>query len=278
MTSLTIASLMFGALCAATVLGMVGGTLLPERHVGPETRTTVSVSMALLGTMSALVIGLLVSSANSSYTQRNQDVARLSSDLVRLDGMLRRYGEPADAARDSLRRYAQERFRDLFSGTARPAAVTHAADPVPTPRSTGNPGYAGPVRSATLEQLEDRVVALHSADPRQAWLGQQATRLVADIGDERWTLVQQNLSAIPLPFLFSVVLWLAILFGSFGLFAPRNLTAAIALCVCAFAVSAAIKITLDMDSPFGGTVHMTGAPIRIADDPLRHAVEALDAD
>jgi hypothetical protein len=87
--------------------------------------------------------------------------------------------------------------------------------------------------------------------------------------------VVQNLSSLPLPFLALVVLWLAVLFASFGFFAPRNASAIITLFVCALAVSAAFKVMLDMDAPFGGPVHTTGFPIHLSADPMRQALQRI---
>ena len=72
-----------------------------------------------------------------------------------------------------------------------------------------------------------------------------------------------------------IVLWSTILFASFGLFAPRNVTAVVAFFLCSFAVSAALKVMLDMDTPFGGSVRMSGFPLRISIDPMRHALEVV---
>jgi hypothetical protein len=69
------------------------------------------------------------------------------------------------------------------------------------------------------------------------------------------------------------VLWPAITCASVGLFAPRHVTTVVVLLLCAFALSAAIKLILDMDSPFAGKLRLTGPPIRVLTEPLRRAFE-----
>jgi hypothetical protein len=61
---------------------------------------------------------------------------------------------------------------------------------------------------------------------------------------------------------------LTLLFASFGLFAPRNLTSAVTLTLCAVAVSGAIAMILELERGFGGLVH-------ISPQPLHHAVNTL---
>ena len=61
-----------------------------------------------------------------------------------------------------------------------------------------------------------------------------------------------------------VVFWLAVLFWSFGLFAPRNATVLSVLLLCALSVSAAVFLILEMESPFTGVMKISGAPLRSA--------------
>ena len=58
--------------------------------------------------------------------------------------------------------------------------------------------------------------------------------------------------------------WLAVLFVSFGLFAPRNATVAAMLLVCALSASAALVLILELDHPVGGLVAIPAEPMRAA--------------
>jgi hypothetical protein len=64
--------------------------------------------------------------------------------------------------------------------------------------------------------------------------------------------------------LILLAFWLAIIFGTFGLFAPRNTTAVVALAVCALSISGSIFLVLEMDRPFGGLIQVSSAPMREA--------------
>jgi hypothetical protein len=77
----------------------------------------------------------------------------------------------------------------------------------------------------------------------------------------RWLLSQQEGRTIPAPFLVLVVCWLSIVFCSFGLFAPRNMTAIAALLLCSVAVSSGLLLILEMDMPFTGLVHISLTPL-----------------
>ena len=82
----------------------------------------VKLSMGVVGTFTALVLGLLVATANSSFNASNQEVTSIASDVIQLDRLLRRYGPEADGVRDLLRRYTAMKLQDLFSQGKRHAA------------------------------------------------------------------------------------------------------------------------------------------------------------
>ena len=62
---------------------------------------------------------------------------------------------------------------------------------------------------------------------------------------------------------------LTVLFGSFGLFAPRNGTTVGALLICALSIALSIFLILEMDDPFGGAM-------RVSEAPVRHALAEID--
>jgi hypothetical protein len=59
-----------------------------------------------------------------------------------------------------------------------------------------------------------------------------------------------------------MVFWLAVIFTSFGMFAPYNATVIATLFVCALSVSGAIFLILEMDSPFAGLMQISDIPLR----------------
>lgn len=61
-----------------------------------------------------------------------------------------------------------------------------------------------------------------------------------------------------------LVSWLAIIFATFGLFAPRNAIVIAALLVCALSVAGAILLIVEMNSPFTGLMKVSSAPMREA--------------
>jgi Protein of unknown function (DUF4239) len=258
MSALGIALIVLFTLFGGAILGLLIGRRLPPHHLSSETRGVVSASMAVVGTMSALVISLLISNGSTEFRARNNDVSLLASEIVQLDTLLRRYGPEAEPARDALQRYATMTSEDLFPDSP-----------------DRHPNVDNSATLRTLDEVQDLVLALKSSDDRQHWLSAQALQLTVAASETRSRMSQEDLRSVPLPFIGAVVLWLTVLFVSFGLFAPRNVTVIIAVFLCAFAIAAAIKLVLDMDTPFDGLIRLARPPIHVSSDPLLHAIQVL---
>ena len=179
------------------------------------------------------------------------EVTTLSAQILRLDNILRRYGPDTYQARETLRQYAEQKTADLF------------------PDNGADVRLDNPSTYELLQRLEDSVLELKPANPRDQWWLDQAMTLAGKIGDSRWLLIQQVAQGTPKTFLALVVFWLTLLFASFGLFAPRNLISAVTLTLCALAVAGALGMILTLEDGFGRLVH-------ISPQPMRQAAKALE--
>ena len=104
---------------ASALLGMLIRRKLPEKHLSDETKSLVTLSMGVVGTLTALVLGLLIATASGTFNTRNQEITVIAAKVIQSDRLLRRYGPEADAIRDLLRRYTAMRFQGPFSSGQR---------------------------------------------------------------------------------------------------------------------------------------------------------------
>src|SRR5262245_41706844 len=106
--------IVFTVISAGAIAGWKLRKLLPAEHLTEETKSLVSVSTAIVATVSALVLGLLISNANSTFIRLGGEVTALSAEILRLDKILLRYGSDAQPARDTLLQYAKQKTADMF--------------------------------------------------------------------------------------------------------------------------------------------------------------------
>jgi hypothetical protein len=76
--------------------------MLPEEHLSTDTKDVVKLGIALIATMAALVLGLLIASAKSTYDTRRNQLLQVSADVILLDRVLANYGAETKDARAML--------------------------------------------------------------------------------------------------------------------------------------------------------------------------------
>src|SRR5262245_17044775 len=116
---------------------------------------------------------------------------------------------------------------------------------------------------AGVEHLASALRALAPSNDEQTYLKSRALDLAESMLESRWT-VFANTPSVPLPFVSIVIGWLAVIFASFGLFAPRNATVIAILGVCAVSVACAVFLVLELDGPFNGWIRVSRAPMDYA--------------
>ncbi len=252
MSEVVVTALVSLCVFAGAIFGMFLNRVLPPEHMGDETRQVVNVAVGLIATLAALVLGLMVASAKSSFDTRGEEIKQSAARIVMLDHSLRQYGPEAVPARDLL--------HDL---TRRRLLLTWAESASPSVREGLHAEGVG------IEKFQTVIRNLKPADDAQRWLQTRALTLSAELEQTRWLLLESNESSIQRPFLVVLVLWLAVIFTSLGLFAPRNRTALAVIVVCALSVSTAIFLILEMDEPFNGLM-------QVSDQPLRNAVRQIE--
>src|ERR1700722_4864948 len=103
MNDLVISLLVFAIIFGGALLGMVVRPLLSEQHLQPDSRDVVKMTTGLIGTLAALVLGLLIASAKGTYDQKTSQVRKMSATIILLDELLAQYGPEAAPVRKLLR-------------------------------------------------------------------------------------------------------------------------------------------------------------------------------
>lgn len=235
--------LVFASLFGSAMLAMWLRTQLPTHHLCGETKDTVKLTMGLVATMTALVLGLLVASTKQAYDTEKSEVTQMAAKIIYLDRVLVAYGPESARTREMLRHTVEKAVIRMWPGEK----FNHT---MPDPSASWN------------EELPRAIQKLSPQDDAQRAAKSDAAQIAGSLGQMRWLLFEQAETSISLPMLAVVVCWLAILFFSFGLFAPANGTAVGALFVAALSVSAAIFLILELDHPFNGFIQISSKPMR----------------
>jgi hypothetical protein len=221
---------------------MLLSVVLPKHHLSADTKDIVRLAMGLVATMTALVLGLLIASAKGTYDAQKNGVIATAARVVFLDRVLATYGPETAEARAVLRDIVAASFARMWPEKG--SAATQL-----TPDTS---------RSAVMY---DAIQKLSPQSDGQSLLKSQAFDTAVEIAQTQWLLFEQAGASVSTALLVIVIFWLAILFLSFGVFAPRNTIVVVALAVAALSVSTAMLLILELDRPFGGLIAISGEPL-----------------
>jgi hypothetical protein len=251
MNDVLISLLVFALIVGGAVAGALVRPFLSEHHFHADTRDVVKLTAGLIGTLTALVLGLLIASAKTTFDQKTNQVRQLTANVLILDDLLVQYGPEAASLRKLLRQ-----------------SVPPLADHIwhEQVKAAGKP--TGFESSAEAWAFDHELERLSPKDASQRSLQSRAVAAFTEAARIRLQLFTQAGSSIPTPFLVIMVFWLSAIFVSVTLFARANMVVTISLLVCALSFAGAIFLVLELDDPFSGLMGISSATMRGALLPL----------
>jgi len=193
--------------------------------------------------MNALILGLLISTAKSSYDAKRTELTQMAANAILVDRSLAMYGSETKEVRGALRDLLVDlidQIQSIRGGRYKPESAASA------------PG---------AKRFYQLVRRLSPRDDGQKSLKAEVLRASFEVAQIRAVALAQESNSIPMPFLFVLTFWLVVLFTGYGLFAPLNPTVVIALSICSFSISAAVFMILAMDQPFSGSMDISIEPL-----------------
>lgn len=247
LTPLGTASIVFVCTFGAAGLGMLLHKKLPDDQLNGDTRDVIKLVMGLVATMAALVLSLLIASANTSYEAQSGELQQMTAIIAELDGILAQYGPAADESRRKLRAAVSSGIDKIW-----PKDGLQAVEITPT------------TRFAETEEFYDCVARLSGDTDTQKYFKTRALEMIGDIHKTRALMLEQISNSLPWPFLTVLVFWATMLFMGFGLLSRVNATVMAAVMIGALSVSSAIFLILELNHPYRGLMGISDAPLRNA--------------
>lgn len=248
MQSALISALVFTCVFGGVLFGMFVRRVLPEDHLRDDTKQVIGLGMGLIGTLTALLLAMVTSSAKEAFDFESSQLRQAAVDILMLDHALADYGPETRDIRRALRQGLERRLRLTWpeSSPSGPAMLQSVATD------------AAPYR------LIESIRQLSPQTDLQRELKSQALAQMAEILKARWIVFEETSATVPVPFLIIVVCWLTLIFASFGLYAPGNATAIAVLVICALSVAGSVFLILELNTPFSGFMKVSGEPLRLA--------------
>jgi len=249
LSPIALSSLILVLTIGGIFLGVALRRTLPKHHLSKDSQEVVRLGVGLIATIAALVLGLLIAAAKSSFDTQSGQVKQITAELILLDNLLGLYGPEALPIRREMR-----------------AAIGPVVDRIWREKSSNN---AGPFESSTAaDKIYLDIQALTPANDVQRSIQARAIQVSTDFVQTRLLLFVESDNLIPVPFLVILVFWLVIIFASFSLFSELNVTVFAFLSLFGLSASGALFLILELSQPFAGLMAISNAPLRAALAPL----------
>jgi hypothetical protein len=251
MNSILISLAIFASILGAALLGMAIRRKVPDDHLGADAKDVIRLVTGITATTSALVLGMLVSSAKAYYDSSNTQVAEIGAQVVTIDRLLAGYGPETTQIRVEFSQLVHD-------GVERIWPKQNSLEVALKPKDSG-------------EILVRQMELLEPKDPLQAAAKNQVIPSILAVRQAQWLMfLRSQETTMPAALLVIVVSWQAVIFVSMGLFAPRNATIYVTFALGAITISTAIFLILEMYSPFRGILTISSAPITDALNQMQH--------
>ncbi|MBV8186641.1 MAG: DUF4239 domain-containing protein [Alphaproteobacteria bacterium] len=244
MISVAIFFISFACLLAGAWIGMTVRRILPEHHLSPASTDVIKLATNLLATLVALVLSLLVSSANAFYGMIENEYRGALANIVRFDQYLQAYGPETHDLRRQVRQAILGSFREHW------------------PHDDFGPEDAAVVASVNpVIDLQKRILDLDATTPSQKWFQAQALQRLNEAARIRQlTSGVESTRSMPVPIVIALLAAATAIFVSFSLLVKPNPTVITALATVAVAVSGALFLIVELNTPFSGVMQLSSEP------------------
>lgn len=246
MSPILVAVMVAVFMMAGALVGSFLRKNLPSHHFDEESQDVVKLGLGFLATLSALVMGLVVSSSKASYDAKAEMIHTSAALIIQLDSNLRGIGPEADPARQLLKN-AVESTMDQLWGNKRV-----------------NSGALSDTNKRELGQLQKMLFSLSAKSELQREAQANALKALSELARLNAVAFTQQGSDVMTPLLVVVSCWMMITVLGWNLFAPCNRMVMAVNVVCSLSVASAIFLILEMDQPFNGVVEISDAAMRAA--------------
>ena len=173
MKDILIGVAVFAVIFGGALFGMFLGKILPDQHVSNESRDAIRIVMAMLATLSAVVLGLLTGSSMNSLGEKEGELRSAGVQFIMLDRTLAEYGPETAQTRSLLKQLLAERIGQIW------------------PEEDGAVSLTALSSGAGIVLVQRDLFALSPRTEQQRWLRTNALQITNTIAESRWTTISR---------------------------------------------------------------------------------------
>jgi hypothetical protein len=243
----------FGFFVLAFVCPLVGAAIgmalrkhLPTHHLSTGSIDVIKLTTGVMATLVALVLSLLLSSANTFRSGVENEYKQALAGIVQLDECLKAYGPETASIRARIRVVVGRSFQQHWEH-----------------EDFGPDKVADAMGLASMVEVQRQMLSLEPGNATQKWFQSQALQLSHDVVRVAQLLSSdQSATNPPRLVLIFVLLCSAAIFAIFSLFVEPNATVIAAFAASALTIATGLFLIIELSSPFSGFLEVPSAPAR----------------
>jgi hypothetical protein len=243
----------------AAAMGMRIRQDLKEHHKNVETTDLLRVTVTMLVTFAAIVLGLLITSSKTSFDAANSAVQNYAAALSQLDDTLREAGAPASSIRQDLAQYTAAAIASTWVEQRPPPGNYY-------PRNVGDEdngiAYESAKLGSRLRAIDAEISQLPSQSATQLQTKKACATAMTEVLQQRWITIAASQVSLSTPCFIVLVFWLFIVFLCLGLSTPLNALSVITISLSAIALASALFVVADLNGLYSGVFVISSAPMR----------------
>lgn len=250
MSSLLISVIITICLTIGAVAGALSQKILGQSLRADATKGVVETSRDMIIGLTALTLGMLVTSAKTSYDEKVVALRQHAAEVTKLGNILEDYGPETNQVIETLK-----------------GAIQNEIDILNTAAEHGLVGLRDTAKAA-LRQVRKEIIQLEASDENKKKLKDAAFDSLQDVITSQLKIVHDIDSKLSWPLVWILIFWLSVVFYILGLFAPINPISVICLFFSVISMSASLFLMMEYDMPYDGFVIISA-------DPLERALRKL---
>lgn len=226
-------------------MGMFARKKISKDLLTDEAKGSINLAIALVAMLTALTLGSTISTSKMAFDATENSIKKMSVEILALDGALLRYGKDADEVRAELR----GRLKNFLQSNE----VTVGS----------NPKFLLP-HFLSLDDLLSKISVPDIKNMHQQNEYSRVKAIADDLLKSRWLSVNNIGASVHFLFLLVLQLWIFVIFFTYSLTAQNNMLVVATFVLCAFSVSAAMFLLVELDEAFDGFIMVSYEPLHFA--------------
>ena len=224
--------------CGA-MFGLYVSRRVPKNFLDDDSRRSIGLTLGLISSIAALILGLVTASAKTSFDDMDRAVRTSEIQLLTLNRILDQYGSETKQMRLEWRAVMGHALEEkIIKGRAEEEVIQSSL-------------FTG------IETLVDRVRNLTPTDRYHQILYEQALGVGEDLLESRWFALNNVGASIPPLFLIILLIWMVVIFWGFGLISPLNNMVILMFLVGSFSMASVIFLIMELEGAFDGLIYLS---------------------